>query len=169
MLSDHELTLRPISQKDTDFVLGMRNDLEIAQNFFSDPPIYDFSHQAWLMKNDNANIDLIIEFSNQLVGRIVISNIDYKHQKAEYGIMILQNSRKKGIAYEASVMLLRYIFQNLPIQKIYLHVFADNEKALELYKSLKFSQEGLFRKEYFKNGQWKDVIKMATFREDWIQ
>ena len=56
ILEEGDVLLRPLSIKDTDFLLGIRNDLEFADEFFSDPPTYDFAHNSWLQstaKNNN--------------------------------------------------------------------------------------------------------------------
>jgi len=36
--------------------------LEIADNFFSDPPLYDFEHTKWLNSKNTDGLDLITMF-----------------------------------------------------------------------------------------------------------
>ena len=56
----------------------------------------------------------------------------------------------------------------MKINKIYLNVFSDNENAIKLYKKLGFEQEAFLREEIFKNGKFKNVIRMALFKSKWI-
>ena len=168
MLRKGNILLRPISINDTEFILELRNDLEIASNFFSDPPVYDYEHLKWL-NNHPKDIDLIIEYDGEKVGRIRLTNVDYRNQKAEYGIVLKKEYRRKGIAKTASRLLIDYVFNNLPIRKIYLHVFEDNNAAIGLYKKLGFKVEGVFKEEIFKSGSWKNVLRMALFRDEYIE
>lgn len=169
MLRNDAITLKPISLIDTDFILELRNNLEIADQFFSDAPVYDFEHNNWLKKRNNEDLDFIIldNHSQKRAGRIYLTNINFRHQKCEYGIVLHPESRGKNIAYEASKLLIDYVFQNLPINKIYLEVFEGNLKAIKLYEKIGFKQEGLFKAEYFKNGTFQNVCRMGLFRKEW--
>jgi len=169
MLKNDAIILKPISVHDTDFILELRNNLKIADNFFSDPPLYDFQHDNWLKTKNKDDLDFIIS-ENQTkvrVGRISITNVNYKHQKGEYGIVLLPEYTGKNIAFEASALLINYVFINLPINKIYLEVFESNLKAIKLYEKLGFKKEGLLIEEYFKNGTFKNILKMGILKKEW--
>ena len=169
MLRNDVVTLKPISLNDTELILGLRNDLEIADQFFSDAPLYDFEHNNWMKTRNSNDLDFII-IENQTqkkAGRIYITHIDYRHQKGAYGIVLHPNFRGKNIAYEASLLLLDYVFRILPINKIYLEVFESNLKAIKLYKKIGFIKEGLFLEEYFKNGTFQNVCRMYLSRKAW--
>lgn len=168
LIKNENIVLRPISKADTSFILKIRNDISIANNFFSDPPLYDFKHEEWL-KNLKNSLYFVIYYMDNKCGLINISNIDYKNQKAEYGIVLKDECSGKGIAYNASILLIKYVFLNLNIRKIYLEVFSDNIKAIKLYKKLGFKEEGIFKNEIFKNGKYKDVIRMAIFKKEWLK
>ncbi|HSV31134.1 MAG TPA: GNAT family N-acetyltransferase [Atribacteraceae bacterium] len=169
MIQNDILILRPVSFNDQQFVIHIRNNPTIYRELFSDPPLYDFVHERWLRNvNSDETIDLIIEYQGTRAGRICLNYISYRHMRAEYGIVLLPEYQSKGLAYQASCLLFDYVFQNLPLQKIYLKVFADNQTAIALYKKLGFQEEGRLLKEYYKNGKWRDVLRMATFKDDWL-
>jgi len=69
----------------------------------------------------------------------------------------------------ASEMLLDYAFGALPTNKIYLEVFTDNKKAIRLYEKLGFKQKGLLKEEIYKNGTFKDIIRMTILKKDWLK
>jgi diamine N-acetyltransferase len=169
MLKIKNIELKPLSTKDTEFLLEMRNDLEIADNFFSDPPVYDYGHNRWLSGKNTDDLDFIIWYEGQRAGQISITKINYRHQKGEYGVMVHKDFRGKRIAYEASVLLLEYVFQNLPINKIYLEVFASNNRAIQLYEKIGFEKEGLFKDEFFKNGFFQDICRMCLLKSKWSE
>jgi len=148
MLTNGKITLRPISVKDTDFILSLRNDTDISQEFISDPPMYDFTHEQWIKNRTGDFLDFIIVVEGDDAGRIYVYPISYRHQHAE-------------------ILLIDYIFTNLPIRKIFLHVFSDNADAIRLYNRLGFRTEGIFKEEYYKNGTWRDITRMALFTTGW--
>lgn len=166
MLKKDAITLRPISVEDTEFILDLRNNLEIADNFFSDPPLYDFEHNRWLNDKKKDDLDFMILHKGEKAGRISITKIDFRHQKGDYGIVLHPAFWGKNIAYEASNLLLDYVFRNLPINKIYLEVFESNLKAIKLYERIGFKNEGLFEEEYFKNGLFQNICRMRILRKD---
>jgi diamine N-acetyltransferase len=171
VLNNERILLVPISKDDTNFVLSLRNNLTVAKNFFSDPPMYDYEHNSWLNSRDNNDLDFIIYENEKKVriGRISIRNIDFKNQKGEYGIVLNPDFTGKGFAYDASVILINYVFDNLPINKLYLEVFESNLKAIKLYEKLGFEKEGLFIEEYFKCGNFQNTYRMGLLRGKWFE
>lgn len=169
MLYGKKIDCIPLGQKDSEFVLSLRNLPEIAQELFSDAPTYDFIHQKWLSSFESSNLYFIItEKDLSKVGVINFTNVSYRHQKGEYGVAILPGYQGKGYAYEASMLMISYIFINLPIQKIYLRVFSENLSAIRLYQKLGFQREGLLVKEFLKGGIYRDVVVMALFKENFV-
>lgn len=166
-LRSGEVLLRPLSYKDTEFLLLARNDPEMSSEFFSDSPIYDFEHDQWLRTKAKDNIELIIEYQNQSVGQVRITDIDFRNQKAQFGIFVIKQFQKKGIATTASRLLINYVFENLPINKIYLELFDYNKAAEKLYEKLGFFKEGIFREEVYKNGKFRNVIRMSILKSEW--
>jgi diamine N-acetyltransferase len=167
MLKKDAMELIPLSSKDTEYIINIRNESEVNQNFFSDPPTYDFEHEKWLNQMNKNDIYLIIKEKDEKAGIINITRIDYLNEKCEYGIALDPKYSGKGIAFKASKLLLNYVFKNLKINKINLEVLSDNTKAINLYKKIGFKQEGYFKEEIYKNGEFKDVIRMAYHKSEW--
>jgi UDP-4-amino-4,6-dideoxy-N-acetyl-beta-L-altrosamine N-acetyltransferase len=172
MLQSARLRLRVLEEKDGNKILVWRNQKEIIDQLFSCVGITARQHYDWYEKyvNDDRRLEFIIEIkeNSRPIGTAGLNNIDYKNQKAELGIMIgEQDEQGKGYGKEAISILVQYAFNELNLQRIYLKTFYDNERAIELYRKLGFRQEGILRKEIFKNGKFKDVVVMAILREEW--
>lgn len=167
MLKKDAIELIPLSSKDTEYITNLRNKNEVNKNFFSNSPTYDFEHEKWLNQINNNDIHLIIKNKGEKAGIINITKFDYLNEKCEYGIALDPEYSGKGIAYKASKLLLNYVFSNLKIRKIYLELFSDNMRAKKLYEKIGFKQEGYFKEEIFKNGEFKNVIRMAHYKSEW--
>ena len=85
---------------------------------------------------------IILKETNKHIGNIKIDPIDLNHLFGEYGIMIGDRSTwGKGIAKEASEIVLAFCFETLQLKKITLGVQKNNLKAIRLYEKLGFTLE----------------------------
>lgn len=172
MIETNRLKLSLIEEQDALEIVRWRNDPQIIKYFFNFTGITVKEHQEWYqqyIKNNN-RIEFMISITqqNKKIGTIGFSNIDYKNQKAEYGVMIGDKaSQSNGYAKEASIGLINYGFKEMNLQKIYLKVLRNNERAIHLYNKLQFKKEGILRKEIFKNGDFQDVVMMSILRDEW--
>lgn len=169
MLKTKKLYLRPMIEDDAQFIVNMRNNPKILNSLFSYKMITVQEHLNWYknnLNNDN-RIDLMIckKDDNKRIGTVNLANIDYKNQKAEFGIMIAESFWNKGYAYESSDRFINYSFNQLNLNKIYLEVLKENDAAINLYKKLDFREEGILREDIFKNGKFKDVLIMSLLKK----
>jgi len=156
--------LRPLSDEETDLILRWRSDPAVAAHLFSERPPSRAEHEAFL-KHLHATSDRF-EFAIVLndgtpVGTVGLSGIDRKSGDAEYGILIGdENARGKGVAREASELILDHAFRALGLHRVILNVFADNDAAIALYRRLGFRIDaaGCTMKE--RDGVSRQVLRM---------
>nr|OQO20480.1 hypothetical protein B0A51_10602 [Rachicladosporium sp. CCFEE 5018] len=99
---------------------------------------------------------------------LLAGRYDPKNRVAMLGVGIMDaKDRGKGYGREAITFMLEYGFMELNIHRIELIVYAFNESAARLYRSIGFIDEGIARKNYFKSGVWHDTINMAVLEEEW--
>jgi len=166
--------LRPMETADTDDVLRMRNNPDVLAQLFSDKFLTREEHLQWLdqiLAQGTRQEFMIVELASGLsAGTIGLDHIDFKHRRAEFGILIGDTeARGKGLASEASRLLLDYAFGKLGLHRIYLYSFSDNKPALCLYRKLGFVMEGLLQGHVVKNGERRDVIVMAMIHAGYIR
>ena len=104
--------------------------------------------------------------SDQCIGHAGFYKIDFRARRAEYAILIGDSSwRGKGLGKSVSEAIIRFGFDELNLHRIELNLLADNEPALNLYKSLGFSVEGTLRDGQFKGGRYRDVTLMSLLND----
>jgi UDP-4-amino-4,6-dideoxy-N-acetyl-beta-L-altrosamine N-acetyltransferase len=168
-LRGKKVTLRPMRREDGEEIVRWRNASDVhAQMFAADPPTME-GHMRWfdsLQKRDDRVEFVIVEIhSGRPVGTIGLSDIDRVNRRAEYGILIGEaDARGKGLAREASQLILQYAFETLRLHRVYLQVFQENEPAIRLYRGLDFAQEGILRQHVWKDGKYRDVVVMGCVR-----
>ena len=106
----------------------------------------------------------IVNENKSHIGNIKIDPINKKNLYGECGIMIGDKSQwGKGYAKEASEEIIKFCFTTLLLRKINLGVIANNHKAIKLYDSLGFIEEGRFKNHVLFNDKYTDMVRMALF------
>lgn len=167
MIVGERIQLRKVEEEDLDLIVKWRNDPEILRWLFSYLPLSHPKQKKWYEKyvEDDTQEIFVIEMKEKTpVGTVGLSNIDHRNQKAELGILIDKNWQKKGIGKEALELLIDLAWSEMNMRKIKALVFEENEAAIKLYKSCGFVEEGVLKKEAYKDGEFKDVVVMALLR-----
>jgi len=94
---------------------------------------------------------------------LYLSQKESRKHSAGFGIVITPRFQGVGLGKK----LIKEVF-NLArywsVKKIWLHVYDFNERAFKLYKKMGFKKVGVFEKEEFKMGKYRDIIVM----EKWV-
>src|SRR5208337_1632113 len=117
-----------------------RNTEDIRCQFINSDIISKDRHLKWWEKYREKNNDFIFiiqdtERLSRSVGQVSLYNINLEKRVAEYGRLMIGDSktREKGLARRSTDLLLIWAFNTLRIERIYLEVFKDNISALNLY------------------------------------
>jgi RimJ/RimL family protein N-acetyltransferase len=103
----------------------------------------------------------------ELIGRIGLRAIDRDNGHAELGIVIGEaDAWGQGYGAEATRLLLRFAFEELRLNKVYLGVLEYNERALRLYARCGFHRDGRRRQHHFHRGTFWDVLDLSILRSE---
>jgi RimJ/RimL family protein N-acetyltransferase len=166
--------LRALESEDYLLINKWRNDPEITRllggNFFYVSPEREKKSLENKIFDDTKNIYLgVCLFENkQLIGYVHINNLDLRNLKAEWGGTLIGEKEQLGKGYgkKASQLLLRFLFDQYPINKCYAYCLTDHPITPKLFKTLGFRKEGLLRKEIYKNGEFKDLFLYSILRDE---
>ena len=107
---------------------------------------------------------------NKYIGGCGINSIDWKNSVAVVGIFIGDKQYwGKGYGTDSMKTLIKFIFEQMNVNKIRLNVFSFNERAIKSYKKCGFKIEGTLRQELYRDGKYYDDILMGILREEWGQ
>lgn len=169
-----EVNLRPLALSDTDNIVKWRNSQFVKNNLFSQSDLTAEQHINYFnnVVSKGKCYQFIIEAKIETeildIGTTFIKNIDLENKKGEFGIFIgEEKARGKGCAKSAIKEILKFAFNNLYLNRCYLEVIANNERAIRLYEEVGFRKEGLLKQDYMRNGQYYDVIIMGLLKEDY--
>ena len=132
----------------------------------------EYEKTARWFKNNEGRIDrydAVIEVDGIPVGLIGLLSIEKKNRKAEYYVSMGEMSyRGKGVAYQASKLILEYGFMVLGLNRIYLYTEAENIVAQKLFKKVGFKVEGLLKNDIFFRGRYVDRYVFGITKEDFL-
>lgn len=169
------IALRPATADDAEDIVRWRNEPEVAQAMFELPPASREDHLRWLAgvaaRGDRHEFVIVDRSTgDRAVGTVGLSGVDRRHRRAEYGILIGErDARGRGLAHEASELILDHAFGPLDLRRVFLHTFAGNVQALRLFGRLGFVREGLLRRHAWRGDRFEDVIVMGLLCEDWLE
>ncbi len=148
------IKLRRLQEKDAPFMIEWMHDPEIQQCFRKDmkhmspEQVKDFCTRAYL-KNDieeggALHYAIVDDCDDEYLGTISLKNISLRDRSAEYAIATRKCAHGKGIAAEATRLILKEGFNNRHLHRIYLNVLHDNVRAIKFYEKCGFRYEGEF-------------------------
>jgi len=73
----------------------------------------------------------------------------------------------QGHGTDAVRLLLRYGFNELNLNRICLHVYSFNTRAIRCYEKAGFVLEGRLRQDVFHHGEYADALVMSVLRSEW--
>jgi diamine N-acetyltransferase len=170
MIYGERIVLRAIERDDLPHYVQWLNDPAVLQYFGYILPLSSAEEEKWYddMLRDPSVRNFAIEFEGQHVGGAGFSRIDGRNAGAEAGLFIgLPQMWDQGLGYDALHTLLRFGFEQMNLNRIYLRVFADNGRAVHLYEKLGFQHEGRWRQAEFRHGRYHDMLWMSLLREEW--
>lgn len=161
--------LRAIEPEDLDTLYNIENDRVLW-----DVGVTNVPYSRYILHNYVANtagdiysdkqVRLMIEDdSKQVVGIIDMTDFSPRHQRAEIGIVLTKEHRKKGYARAALQELIEYSHKFLHLHQLYAYVDSSNKNAIDLFCGMGFNQQNTIKDWLFDGDDYHDAILMQLF------
>ena len=164
------VTVRKFERTDIPNKVKWVNNPENNRFLHYDIPICVEKTERWFDSHlgEDTRYDAVIEADGISVGTIGLLSIDKKYSKAEYYIAMGETAYKgKGVAKEASRLILQYAFEVLGLNRIYLFTETENVAAQRFFERVGFVREGLIRQDIVSHGKTVDRFVYGFLKEDW--
>lgn len=160
------ITLRAIEPEDVEIMYEVESD-ESAWKY-SDylAPLSREILRAYAITYDadpfrSGQLRLVIDISGTPIGIADLYDISPRHLRADSGIYILPEFRKKGLAAEALECLKEYAKIRLGLHQLTATISENNTNAIRAYKKAGFSQTGT-RPDWLRNSDSYENVMLYT-------
>ncbi|MEK5481682.1 GNAT family N-acetyltransferase [Viridibacillus sp. FSL R5-0888] len=171
-LENERIYLRNLQVSDAPIMLENTTDEEIRYMTGTKPNFTLNQIKAHInnVNNDSSRYDFAICLKNndQMIGELSIFEIDEENNKAGFRISMSSiELTGKGYGTEAIIIVLRFVFEELKLNRLQLEVFSHNLRGIRVYEKVGFVKEGVLRESLYYNGTYSDAVIMAILRKDY--
>ena len=101
--------------------------------------------------------------TNDLIGTINLSQIDWKNKNAIYGIMLGSiDKRGQGFGYDAVQIIMKYSFEELGLNRLDTDVIEYNKRSLDFHiNKCGWLEEGRRTNWFYRKGQYWDKVLLG--------
>ncbi|OPH47337.1 GCN5 family acetyltransferase [Paenibacillus ferrarius] len=170
-----DILLRFARESDLEEYFTFIQDTEInrltgSQREFTRDEIATCIRKISVQNNDRVDFMIVFKGINELLGEVVLNEIDSINLSANIRIGI-QGTQHRGKGYGTEAMIhmlhmLRYGFNILKLHRIHLGVYTFNPRAIHVYEKIGFKREGVQRDSLYIDGKFHDMITMAILEDE---
>lgn len=156
-MSEGIVSIRKFTAEDIPNKVRWINDHNNNQFLHYELPLELENTKKWFdrVKDNKDRYDAVIEYNGQPVGLIGLLSI--KDGEAEYYVTLGESTLKgKGIAGQATVLLLEYAYKEIGLNFVYLYTETQNISAQRMFEKLGFQKLGIAEKSAVNRGRLVD-------------
>jgi len=166
--------LRPPERDDVPLFVAWFSDADVLHHLMMRAPMSVAMEEAWFERMLTAEGKTDYHFvicllaDGRPIGTVGLNDIHERSGHAEFGIAIGEKEEwGKGYGTDALNAICDFGFGELRLERIELHVYAENERGRRAYVKAGFVHEGTLRRAHFARGQHQDVHLMSQLRDEW--
>ena len=171
MIAGEHVILRAFERDDAERCYRWMNDPNIVRTLKSRYPIAFSTEVEWLdramMPGPNERHFAIERKDDRThIGNASVHDIDWVSRNAWFGLFIGEPTAwNRGFGSDAIETLVRFAFEDMNLLKLRINVFDYNERAKHVLESRGFVQEGKLVRDFYREGQWHDIVILSVFRD----
>ena len=159
-----DLVIRPAEPSDAAGISGLLGRLGTVEGTLQVPQMPVASRLEFLQRVEPRDCKLVAIASDEVVGMAGLHTVQPSLRRSHVrllGIGLAAEWQGRGLGRQMMSRLLDWADQWGGVLRIELHVHEDNARAIALYRSLGFVEEGRHRAYALKAGRYVDSISMA--------
>jgi RimJ/RimL family protein N-acetyltransferase len=171
-----KIYLRGLNEKDLVRMTEWTNNQDITKHMVmgcvpDSDPIYctwDSVEEAHEKLKKSDDIIFAIMYASKHIGIVGLYDINWIARHTELRIVIGETDYLgKGVGTSVVKAVIKYAFEKLNLNKVYLGVNADDERANKCYQKAGFVKEGVSRDYHFRNGKYYNSNSYSILRREW--
>ena len=161
------MKLRPIEPEDLDFLYTIENDAEMWDSTDSDAPYSRYALKRYVAASSSVyasgELRLVVEVDDETaacvpVGTVQLSEFVPLAARAEVGIAMLREYRRRGYGLRALALLERIAVERLRIHTLYAVVAVTNEASQSLFRQSGYRESACLTDWLYAGGRYVDAL-----------
>ena len=177
MIISETVRLRAIERQDLPLFVAWLNDPEVRQHLLVNIPLSLAQEDGWFdrmlarpLEEQPLGIEVRTPEGWRLVGNCSFFDLDWRNRCCEIGIFIGdQEYWGRGYGTQVMRLMLKYGFNTLNLNRVYLRVYESNPRGIKCYEKAGFRHEGRLRQAIFQDGRYIDLLMMSVIRFEWSE
>ena len=161
--------LRALEPEDLDMLYKIENDVQLWNVGTTNVPYSRYALHDYIASStgdiyNDRQVRLMIETENgDVVGIVDVVNFDPRHLRAEVGIVIEKNFRRKGFALAALHYIENYSLTVLHLHQLYAVIDEENISSVALFKKAGYQYGGSMKDWLFDGRKYKKTVLYQFF------
>ena len=173
MLKGKSIILRLVRERDLDQLYSFHLEIDNRGDYF---PRSVLSQQAFRNEFEETGLWskeegmlVMVSPNDEILGHIeFFKTVKYLDEFELSYVVYSANQRGKGVATEATNLLVRYLFETKQVNRIRLVIHPENVASRRLAEKCGFRHEGRARGAWYNKGKHQDVEIYAILHDDVI-
>lgn len=174
LLHGQKVWLRPLETRDMPAYVAGMNDTDVGGPAGYQAPMSVEQATGWLehvneqWKKGEGFFFAVCELGDdRFIGTTWLKDVNFWHGSAELAIYMDHDHIGAGYGSDAQRALLRFAFNSVGLERVWLTVFVSNARAIRSYEKLGFTREGVMRRSWRGTNGLEDSVLMAILRDEW--
>jgi diamine N-acetyltransferase len=162
--SEH-IYLRALEKADIEILYTIENDRSVWQisntlTPFSKDILSQYLENAYqdIYTTKQLRLLICLNETNEPIGTIDLFEFEPLHQRIGIGVLVFENYRKNGYAFDSIELVKEYAFNTLLVNQLYCNIGATNTSSQLLFKKCGFTEIGIKK-------QW-NKISITEFEDE---
>ena len=164
------ISLRPVVEADLPFLFRLMGDPTRVHLWLRSRPVYDEAgfQQTWSSwAAGMMGAKFVIESASKPVGLA----FDYDRMLDDGWTRITTLVQEESMGHGAGViggfLFMEWLFQALPLRKMYHEVFGYNENVIRMLRKVGLTEEAVLKEDRYWTGAYWDLHVFALYRDAW--
>lgn len=123
-------------------------------------------HIEAIGRSDEEHVVIKLPDSGKIVGYIILAGIGEEDKALEFRRLVI-SAKGRGYGRTSARFIKKYCFEVLKYHRLWLDAYTDNERAINLYKSEGFVQEGILRECKRHNAEYRSMVIMSMLESEY--
>ena len=174
MITGQKVGLRAVESHDLEQLLQWRNLPQFRKHFREHRELNMENQRIWFQSVSASKNDFmfsIVELeTGMLIGACGLLYTNWILRSSDFSFYIGKESSyidTDGFADESATLLLKYAFESLNLNKVWMELYEFDSLKMEFFQGLGFQIDGKLRANAFEEGKYWDSFILSMLLSDW--